>query len=210
MKIICISDTHNMHQQMDIPDGDVIIHAGDFTDAGTKNETQDFLKWFSRLKHQHKILVAGNHDFYLEKNNQLLENLIPNNINYLQDSGICIDNVNFWGSPYTPGNGNWAFNRHRGSDILKHWNKIPSNIDFLITHSPPYAVLDELDNKRHIGCESLIKRINELKIPHHIFGHVHDDYGIVKTKDSVFINASSVDGKYRQINAPLVVHHLKT
>ena len=210
MKIICISDTHNQHHEINVPQGDVIIHAGDFTDAGSKKETMDFLKWFSNLDHTYKILVAGNHDFYIEKHLDSIEDIIPENITYLHDSGITIENVNFWGSPYTPGGGNWAFNRNRGSEILKHWNKIPGNTDFLITHSPPYTVLDELDNKRHIGCERLYKRINELKIPHHIFGHVHDDYGIVKTKHSVFINASSLDSKYRHINAPLVVHHLNS
>ena len=67
MKIICISDTHNRHAEIDIPIGEVIIHAGDFSASGTRSETRDFLKWFSALPHPHKILVAGNHDFYLEK-----------------------------------------------------------------------------------------------------------------------------------------------
>ena len=68
MEIICIADTHNKHKELIIPAGDMIIHAGDITESGTRKETLDFLKWFSALPHPHKILIAGNHDFYLEKN----------------------------------------------------------------------------------------------------------------------------------------------
>lgn len=210
MKIICISDTHNKHKEIIIPQGDLIIHAGDFTEAGTKAETFDFLKWFSALPHQHKILIAGNHDFYLEKHESNLENIIPKNIHYLRDSGISIGNFNFWGSPVTPGEGRWAFTRKRGSEILKHWEKIPKDTDFLITHTPPYKILDEIENKQHIGCQQLIRKLKELKLAHHIFGHIHDDYGIVRTSDTTFVNASSLDGKYRQINAPLAIHCLNS
>jgi len=210
MKIICISDTHNQHLNLDIPEGDVIIHAGDFTENGTKAETFNFLGWFSELPHKHKILIAGNHDFYLEKNSAHTDAIIPNKINYLMDSGIRIENVNFWGSPFTPGDGHWAFNKTRGSQISHHWNIIPQNTDFLITHGPPFGILDELDNKHHIGCEKLAKRIRNLKLKHHLFGHVHNDYGIVRTKTIVFINSASLDEKYRSINAPLIINHLQS
>lgn len=207
MKIICISDTHNQHSRIDIPEGDIIIHAGDFTEAGTRAETFNFLNWFSSLPHPYKILVSGNHDFYLEKFLTQKEEFIPNNIHYLHDSGITIENINFWGAPYTPGNGNWAFNLQSGNELIKHWNMIPAGTDFLITHTPPYGILDELDNKRHIGCDKLLKRINTLKIPFHIFGHNHNDYGIERTKTSVFVNAASLDNRYRSINSPLVIHY---
>lgn len=207
MKIICIADSHNKHSQIDIPKGDIIIHAGDFTEAGTKFETKDFLSWFSNLPHQHKILVAGNHDFYLEKNDHQLKEIIPSNVHYLKDRGISIENINFWGAPYTPGNGNWAFNISSKNEILKHWKMIPENTDFLITHSPPYGILDELDNKSHIGCDKLLERVKQLKIPYHIFGHNHNDYGIEKKGNSIFINAASLDQRYRPINSPLVIHY---
>jgi Icc-related predicted phosphoesterase len=206
MKIICISDTHNKHKLIDIPSGDVIVHSGDFTEAGTKAETLNFLKWFSLLPHQHKILVAGNHDFFLEKKKESLNSIVPENIYYLENSGVTIDMVNFWGSPFTPGNGMWAFNNHPGKEMQEHWKKIPANTDFLITHSPPFGFLDELDNKTHIGCEKLAQRVQQLKLPYHVFGHNHNDYGIVRTKETVFINASSLDNSYRPINAPLVIH----
>lgn len=206
MKIICIADTHNQHKIIDIPKGDMIIHAGDFTEAGTKAETEDFLRWFSHLPHQHKILIAGNHDFYLERNHESIHKIMPPNIHYLCDSSVTIENICFWGSPFTPGNGSWAFNNLPGNQMLKHWNKIPANTEFLITHSPPFGILDELDNKRHIGCDKLLQRVNQLKIPHHIFGHNHNDYGIVRTNSTIFINAASLDDRYRPLNSPLVVH----
>ncbi len=207
MKIVCISDTHNQHNSINIPAGDVIIHAGDFSEAGTKSETLNFLTWFSSLQHSHKILVAGNHDFYLEKNSAHLQDIIPDNIHYLKDSGICINNINFWGSPYTRGNGSWAFNKTSGSEIKRHWELIPPNTDFLITHSPPHRILDELDDKRHIGCDKLLQRILEIAPAYHIFGHNHNDYGIERTSNTVFVNSSSMDNGYRLINAPLVIHH---
>lgn len=208
MKIICISDTHNKHRELSIPDGEIIIHAGDFTEAGTKAETTEFLAWFSKLPHPYKILIAGNHDFFLEKNLDNTANFIPANINYLMNSGISIHGLNFWGSPYTLGNGSWAFNEDSAHKMTKHWDKIPLQTQYLITHSPPYGILDELDNKQHIGCPKLAQHIDRLKLPHHIFGHNHGDYGIVRTKHTIFLNAASLDNKYRPINAPLVVHHL--
>ncbi len=204
MKIVCISDTHNKHHDLDIPNGDIIIHAGDFTEAGSKAETMDFLTWFSGLPHQYKLFTPGNHDFFIEKNMGNLEKIIPGNVILLIDTGIEIENIKFWGSPVTPGDGMWAFNKSPGKQIDQHWKLIPPNIDFLITHSPPYKILDELNNKRHIGCEKLLKRIREINLPHHIFGHNHNGYGIIKREGTVFINASSLDNSYRHMNPPLL------
>lgn len=67
MKIVCISDTHNLHRAMLIPDGDVLIHAGDITVAGDAREVADFNTWLGTLPHKHKVVVAGNHDFCFEK-----------------------------------------------------------------------------------------------------------------------------------------------
>ncbi|WP_026837426.1 metallophosphatase domain-containing protein [Gillisia sp. JM1] len=205
MKIICISDTHNKHEELILPEGDCIIHAGDFTEAGTKKETTNFLEWFSSTPYKHKILIAGNHDFYLEKKFHKLDQIIPDNIHYLQDSGVRIEKINFWGSPYIPDDSNWAFSKNRGKQISEHWEKIPVDTNILITHIPPFGILDELDNKMMIGCKNLKDRINSLKISHHIFGHVHNEYGKVKTFKTLFVNSSSVDESYRHINPPIMV-----
>ncbi|MDT0689273.1 metallophosphatase domain-containing protein [Salegentibacter sp. F188] len=202
MKITCISDTHGKHSELNLPDADVLVHAGDFTEAGTKKETMDFLNWFSNQNHKHKILIAGNHDYFME-NNEDQSNFIPSNIYYLNDSGLKIANFNFWGSPVIPGNTNWAFERSRGREIKAHWNKIPKHTDVLITHTPPYKIMDTLDNGMSIGCEELRKHLNVLQPKLHIFGHIHNSYGSVRTKNTLYINSSCLDGKYRNINSPI-------
>lgn len=208
MKIICIADTHNKHQQILIPHGDIIIHAGDFSEAGTREETLDFLDWFAALPHQYKILVPGNHDFFMEKNLENLNEIIPPGIQCLINESIEINGIKFWGSPYTPGEENWAFTRPRGGEMRSNWNLIPQDVQFLITHTPPYGILDQLDNKKHVGCEQLTARLKDLDIPYHIFGHIHHEYGIVKMSDTVYVNSALLDDRFRLINSPLVIHHL--
>jgi Icc-related predicted phosphoesterase len=206
MKIICIADTHNLHHQILIPEGDIIIHAGDFSEAGTEKETRDFLEWFAALPHPHKILVPGNHDFFFEKHIEDLEGIIPPGIHLLIGEEVIINGIKFWGSPYIPGESNWAFTKSRGGAMRLHWDLIPPDVDFLITHTPPYGILDELDNKRNVGCEQLAARLKILEIPYHIFGHIHHEYGIVKIGDTIHMNAALLDDRYRLINSPLVVH----
>ncbi|MDT0675086.1 metallophosphatase domain-containing protein [Autumnicola musiva] len=201
MEVTCISDTHNKHDELSLPEADLLIHAGDFTEAGTKKESLEFLNWFSSQPHKNKILIAGNHDFYFEKHKDIY-NIIPENIHYLKDSGIEINGLYFWGSPVTPGQLGWAFNRERGREIKKHWDKIPVNTNVLITHTPPYKIMDVLDNGEHIGCEELRKKINDLHLKMHVYGHLHDSYGSVKAAECLYVNASCLDQKHRNINIP--------
>ncbi|MBZ9729583.1 metallophosphatase domain-containing protein [Salegentibacter sp. JZCK2] len=204
MKVICISDTHNKHEEIPIPDGDVLIHAGDITEGGTKREVIDFLKWFSAQSHQYKIFIAGNHDFYFEKNSEEdINEIIPENVHYLKDSEIIINDIKFWGSPVTPGDGTWAFNQKQAQEINKHWEQIPDDTKVLITHTPPYKIKDVLNNGRHIGCGSLTQTLQNREIGYHIFGHVHDSYGITTVAGTKFINASCLDNQYRYLHQPL-------
>ncbi|WP_373057818.1 metallophosphatase domain-containing protein [Zunongwangia sp. H14] len=202
MTLTCISDTHNKHHELILPNADVLVHAGDFTERGTKKETEDFLSWFASQPHKHKIVIAGNHDFYFEKELNP-EKLIPKNVHYLQNTGILIDNFFFWGSPVTPGDTKWAFSRARGQEIKKYWDLIPPETNILITHTPPYKILDVLDNGTHIGCEELKKKLKYLKVKLHIFGHLHDSYGSVQAAETLYVNASCLDQRYRSINPPI-------
>jgi predicted phosphohydrolase len=61
-RFVCLSDTHSKHSKIEVPDGDVLIHAGDFCHFGTPEESRDFLNWYSSLPHPHKLLIRGNHD----------------------------------------------------------------------------------------------------------------------------------------------------
>lgn len=201
LKVIAISDTHGYHHQLSLPSGDVLIHAGDVSSQGSKQEVQDFLQWFSDLNYEHKIFIAGNHDFFFERaDSDMITSIIPDNVIYLNDSGISIGGLNIWGSPVTPWFFNWAFNRHRGADIKKHWKFIPQNTDILITHGPVYGVLDRTIHGQRVGCEVLKEAIQVIKPKIHICGHIHESYGQVQTMDTLYINASVLDVQYRLVN----------
>lgn len=207
MQIVAISDTHGTHWDLQsLPDGDVLIHAGDVTRGGTKEQVIDFLKWFAEQKHAHKIFVAGNHDFFFEQaDSDEISCIIPDGIVYLNDSGVEIDGFKFWGSPITPWFNNWAFNRNRGSEIKKHWNLIPNDTDVLITHGPPFGILDETVYGKRTGCEELLLRVYQVKPKFHIFGHIHEDYGIFMKGETSFVNASVLDDWYEMKNKPIIL-----
>ncbi len=206
MQVVCISDTHNQHKDLHLPPGDILIHAGDFTEAGSKQETIAFLDWFSSQNYRWKIFIAGNHDFYLEKLSAAeKEDLIPEDVIYLEDSGFTIKGCKFWGSPVTPGDGTWAFNRERGDDIKSHWDLVPQDTQVLITHTPPFGIKDQLDNKRQIGCEELSKKLEIIKPKFHVFGHIHNTYGLTHRNPTSYLNASCLDNKYRLLHPPQII-----
>ena len=99
MRIIAISDTHGLHEDLILPEGDLIIHGGDISDHGSKEEVVNFLNWFSNLNYSHKLFIGGNHDIFLDEYPVELLELLPENVIYLNNSGITIDNKIFWGSP---------------------------------------------------------------------------------------------------------------
>lgn len=202
-KIVCISDTHGQHRSLNLPEGDILIHAGDISRVGKLNEIIEFNSWLGTLNYKHKIIIAGNHDFIFENEYNLAKSLITNAI-YLEDSGVEIEGIKFWGSPVSPRFYDWAFNRDRGEDIKKHWDKIPKNIDVLITHGPPYGVLDKTVSGENVGCEDLLSKIQEIKPKFSIFGHIHEGYGIFKDKGITFINACSLNERYKIKNEPIV------
>lgn len=178
MKIICISDTHNRHRELNLPSGDLLIHAGDFTDFGRPDEITDFINWFSQLDYTHKILIAGNHDLILFPS---LVNQLDGNKNfiYLENKGIVIDGIQFYGSPHTLSYGVKTLD----------WTHIPNNTDILITHTPPFEIGDSIRNK---GCINLKQRVLEIKPKYHIFGHIHDGYGEYNQNgvETLFINVA--------------------
>jgi Icc-related predicted phosphoesterase len=213
MKIVCLSDTHNCNEQIRVPDGDVLIHSGDATVRGTPAETEDFLRWFSSLPHKHKIFVAGNHDWLYETNNRLARILTANfKIKYLQDSFAEIEGLKIYGSPWQPRFFDWAFNLNRGAEIAEKWKLIPPDADVLITHGPPFGILDEVPKRywtENAGCEELRKRIEEIaafgKLKLHVFGHIHCGYGQTEKFGVRFVNASNCDEQYEPTQPPIVI-----
>lgn len=191
MTIICISDTHNLHNQLQIPNGDILIHAGDISAVGKKDDFINFNDWLGQLPHKYKIVIAGNHDFYLENEPFEAQRILTNAI-YLNDSGTEVEGLKIWGSPVSPEFHDWAFNRKRGEEIRKHWELIPTNTDILITHCPPYGILDKTLDGRNEGCENLLEIVGKIQPRLHIFGHIHEANGETKIEDTIFINASIV------------------
>jgi len=197
MKFVIISDSHGQHAKLNLPKGDVIIHAGDISQRGAENEVIDFLNWFKDLDFKYKIFIAGNHDFYFERTpEEEIKKIIPDNVIYLCDSGTTVENIKIWGSPITPWFFNWAFNRHRGEQIAKHWDLIPSDIDILITHGPVFCILDKTTNGQNAGCKDLLEKVRELKPKLHICGHIHEAYGQASASMTNYINASVLDENY--------------
>lgn len=213
MKIIAISDPHNKHNQVYkwLESADMIICAGDISGRGYAHEVENFFVWFSALPYKYKIMIAGNHDFLFEQYPEKAKEMMPDNIIYLEDSSVVIEGLKIYGSPITPFFYNWAFNRFRGDDIKKHWDKIDIDTNILVTHGPPFGILDFVPNGRfqphnpsdNVGCADLRERIKELKdLKVHIFGHIHEEYGD-ETVDGVrYLNAAILDDRYMIAHRP--------
>lgn len=206
MRLVCISDTHGQYPA--IPDGDVLIHAGDLTMMGQQDAILQTMKWIGEQPHKYKIVIAGNHDFHFEIISYAYAILLTqNNGIYLQDSGCEIEGIKFWGSPITPRFHDLAFNRQRGEEIRKHWDLIPLDTNVLITHGPPAgSMLARNKEGQDCGCLDLMHRIEKLKdLKHHIFGHIHEGYGQLEKNGVISTNCSVVNRNYQLTNVPVVI-----
>lgn len=209
MKTLVISDTHGLHlaweELFPIPeDIDMIIHAGDLTNMGSISDFNLFSYWFKNLPIEHKIMIAGNHDFGLENHNKylILESFRGSGVHYLEDSGVTIEGINFWGSPVTPPFYDWAFMREP-EKIVKHWDVIPDDTDVLITHGPMYGVLDQtlFKGAGSVGCKDLVNAIERVKPKIHCSGHIHNMYGKEEKNGVTHYNASVLDDRYVPVRA---------
>jgi Icc-related predicted phosphoesterase len=215
-RITFISDTHNKHNSLTefLPGGDLLICSGDISGRGSITEIENFLRWYDRLdNYDTKIFISGNHDFGFENENEKLIGLLTGykNIDYLQDERMDIwygddEQLVIYGTPWQPEFHNWAFNLPRGEKLKEKWDKIPVDVDILITHSPPFGKLDfvKYDNI-NVGCEELMKRIGEIKPKINVFGHIHEGFGYVFDGNTHFINASVLNERYEFRNKPVNV-----
>ena len=203
MRIVLISDTHGLHRQLDVPGGDMLIHAGDFTvNSKPPSVVSDFNAWLGSLPHRHKVVVPGNHEFILEepRNRAAITNAV-----LLIDSGVEVEGIRIWGSPVTPLWGG-AFGKSRPEDRKKHWAQIPDGLDILITHGPPFAILDHGGSaERREGCPQLLEAVFRAFPRLHVFGHIHHGYGTLRTSDTVFVNASLMDEGGALTRKPVVI-----
>jgi hypothetical protein len=233
MRLVFISDTHNLplHQrgELVVPDGDVLVHCGDGTMSGDREEISKFAAWFRLFPHKHKVFVPGNHDwgFHIAYENwrdsgKLDALLTIDWAHMLIDKELVIDGVKFYGSPWQPEFCNWAFNLPRGPQLRAVWDKIPTDTVVLVTHTPPMGILDEvqsikyvydkqkghMDKRRvneHVGCADMLNAVRRIKPKVHAFGHIHGAYGRKEIDGTTFINASIADESYTMTHAPIVV-----
>ena len=203
MRIVCISDTHEFHRDVEVPDGDLLIHAGDFTYFSKRPSMLfDFDDWLGELPHEHKVVVPGNHEFLLEDPQH---RPAISNATLLIDAGIEIEGIKIWGSPVTPIYGG-AFGISSGSDRKRTWAKIPDATDILITHSPPFGFLDgESVAYGHQGCLALMEAVLRVRPRLHVFGHVHGGYGTKHNEHTLFVNAALYDKLGGVERPPIIV-----
>jgi Icc-related predicted phosphoesterase len=205
MRIVMLSDTHMMHEEVNLPSGDTVIHCGDFCSSGHKLEFDVFAEWFDRLPYANKILVAGNHDMYAEYNKKGIKDSLTDTI-YLENEAVTIDGVTFWGSPVTQPFNEWAFNWN-SEKRQALYDSIPDEIDVLITHGPPFSILDKDDGGYTFGCTHLREAVLRIKPQIHCFGHLHPSYGTYKDDitRTTFVNCSVVNDAYNVVNKPIVI-----
>lgn len=219
IKIVAISDTHCRLRKIDLPEGDLLLHAGDLTFRGDHEEIWQELRDLSRKAKNFKhgcVFIAGNHDWMGERNPGLLKQMaIDNGLTYLDHSSVQIEGLNIFGSAYTPAFHGWAFNVRRGESLAQKWAQIPDDTNILITHGPAMGILDPVERYNgqtcefeieHVGCEELYKRIQELKqLKLHVFGHIHLGHGTLKVGDLTYVNASSCTEQYKPTNQPIII-----
>ncbi|KAK0718152.1 calcineurin-like phosphoesterase [Lasiosphaeria miniovina] len=182
IKVVCLSDTHG-HVVPDVPDGDLLVHCGDLTDAGSAAAIQAQLDWLAALPHRHKVVVAGNHDSWFDPDaRRALADAARKadgevdfkGVVYLENSSVTLEfkggrKLNVYGSPAVPtcGGSTNAFQYERH---LHPWHgRIPPETDVLVTHTPPRYHLDLAG----VGCAGLLDEVWRVKPKLHVFGHVH-------------------------------------
>jgi Icc-related predicted phosphoesterase len=206
LSALLISDTHGTHRRdsyESLPSCDVLIHAGDFTNLGKPAEVEDYLAWLEQLDQFSDIVyIAGNHDLgYDAPPLTRLGN--GTRLHYLYNRSVTIGGVNFYGSPYTPRFFDWAF-MYDPADAKAIWSGIPTDTDVLITHGPPYGVLDQCPDRQgvmtSVGCPGLLAAVEERpSIQLHVFGHIHEGYGQIEHRNGrISVNASAIYGRQQQ------------
>ena len=172
LRIIAISDTHGRHRSLHVPEADVIIHTGDACEDGDEDQLMDFFYWFSELPARYKIFVAGNHDLVFDLEPKRGWSMIPDNVTFLENEGIMIEGVQFFGLTARP----WMH------EVVP----VPVDIEVLQSQDPLMGILDE-----NTGCTILRKMVEILKPTIHLFGHIHSDGGnSITLNGTTFYNTS--------------------
>jgi Icc-related predicted phosphoesterase len=202
LTIVVLSDTHELHREVEVPPGDILIHAGDFTmDSRSAEKLLDFNDWLGELPHAYRVVIPGNHDFIVE---DAARRTLITSATLLIDESVEIMGLKFWGSPITPLLGE-AFGVVSDTLRAKLYSRIPADTDVLVTHGPPYGILDRPPGSdRHEGCHRLKAAVLRVKPMLHVFGHIHGAYGTVCTNETLFVNAALPGREFGMSNRPHV------
>ena len=207
MIIAAVSDTHN--HSYSVSPVDIFVHAGDLTVDGTQEELREAIKEIQKQPAIHKIVIAGNHDKIVENWNEFARELFSlAGIIYLQDEEVTVEGLRFYGSPYTLEYGYYSFMLPRvGGEAIKKWEKIPTGIDVLITHGPPWGRFDvPFGHYSNVGDPDLMRELQRVKPQAHIFGHIHSPGDVVGADGVRYINAAQCNimgGRYNKVYEPI-------
>mmetsp|Transcript_14952 Transcript_14952/g.33603 ORF Transcript_14952/g.33603 Transcript_14952/m.33603 type:complete len:259 (+) Transcript_14952:70-846(+) len=215
-RFVCFSDTHGREGRVEerhrIP-ADILLHGGDFTDAGETAQVTAFAQWLAEYPATHKVVIAGNHDITFDRfHHKKLSSeearsalLDSNSCHYLEDETVELMGYRIYGSPWQPEFCDWAFNVQGQQQLEETWSKIPRDAEIVITHGPPRGIGDLCFNGIRAGCEELRLAIQARHTPIHLCGHIHEGYGTVLEGDTLFVNASTCTLKYEPTNPPIVM-----
>ncbi|KAI9323338.1 Metallo-dependent phosphatase-like protein [Dichotomocladium elegans] len=189
------------------------IHAGDLTRYSAMEEYEETIAWIGSLPHKLKIITGGNHDHFLDdrfgfvsQKQQIFALMQKEGIVFLEHEAYVLSpalgGYKMFVSPYAPSHYRGAFMPHH---LAPYWDSIPDDTQILMTHTPPKGYHDRISRGGvRVGCPHLRSKIDTIKPLVSIFGHIHEDHGYTKTEDTVFVNASICDKRYRRTQHPVV------
>jgi len=210
-RFVFISDTHGGHEEINLPDGDVLVLTGDFSKwKSAKESVEPINEWLGTLNFEHKILICGNHETAFEVKNPEKTQKFLSNATYLQDSFVTINGLKIYGFPWHRRRGCFYQASAYGlrlNELRGKSEAIPSDVDILLSHPPPFGVMD-FETAGHVGPLCLLEAVRRVKPKLHVFGHCHFQRGIAKIEglqDTLFINAANRQAGYM---APAIVVNL--
>ena len=203
MKLVIVSDSHGRHEDLGTLRGDLLIHCGDSGNGFTRHadDVDRLDAWFGQQRFDRILCIGGNHDFEIQARAER-GGPVFRNAEYLQDQAYEYRGVRFYGSPWTPELVNWAFNLD-DDELRNRWELIPDEVEVLITHTPPFGILDRNSSGRNCGCRKLQRRLLDLHPRIHCFGHIHASAGTTSMNGTTFVNASMVNRRYEIVRAPV-------
>ncbi|GAQ86213.1 hypothetical protein KFL_002760100 [Klebsormidium nitens] len=173
---VSVSDTHGVHGDVHVPDGDVLVHAGGFSRNGTVEQLRDFNDWLGAFPHRYKILVPGLADLGpgSESQPRLRELLSHANAILVDSTFVLPGGVVIYGAPAPP-----PGEEDLGGGPSK-WDPIPLNIDVLVTQGPRYEPYDPSSIEGLVGSPKLAEAIERTRPRMVVFGHVQHSYGVLR------------------------------